>query len=247
MKQVMKRIYAGSTCDVIVYNAPELREGGFGKPRQRFKTEAERAEHRRLIARRHCARLINENITSKGLYCTLTFDKEHEIHSCAEARRERTNFRRRLQRKYPDAVIFLFYGRGSTNTQRFHFHMICEGIPAEYIRECWKGGDVDRIENVRESCRDAQGRDIGADYTGLSNYCFDHWTPEQGGHYYSRTDNVRQPEEEEPEETKCDYATGVVPDMPQGYDLTDATRTNYGYYCFHFVRRKPPAQMSLLL
>ena len=247
MKTVKKKIYAGATCDVLIYNAPEQRTGGFGKPRLRFKNETERAEHRRLIARRHCARLINENITSNGLYCTLTFDREHEIHTVAEARRERTNFRRRLQRKYPDAVIFLFYGRGGANTQRFHFHVICEGIPADYIRKAWTGGEVDRIENIRECCHDSKGNEIGADYTGLSNYCFDHWTEEQGGHYYSRTDNVRQPEEEEAEETEEDYRTGAVPEMPAGYNLVDCTRTNYGFYLFHYVRYKPPAQMSLLI
>lgn len=248
MKQVMKRIYAGATCDVMIYNAPELREGGYGKPRPRFKTEAERAEHRRQIARRHCARLINENITANGMYCTLTFDREHEIHTVEEARRERTNFRRRLQRKYPDAVIFLFFGRGGSNTQRIHFHMICEGLPAEYIRQCWTGGAVDRIEFIRENCRDAKGKDIGADYTGLANYCFDHWTPEQGeGHYYSRTNNVRQPEEEEPEECAEDYSTGLVPEGPEGYDLIEARRTPYGMYWFHYVRRKRQDQYSLLL
>ena len=57
-----RRIFSGATCDQVVYSVSDrVKEPKKAKPRVRFKNDEERAEHRRLIARRYHARLSNAN------------------------------------------------------------------------------------------------------------------------------------------------------------------------------------------
>ena len=245
-KQVEKRTYAGQTLDIDCFPAITHRTGGFDKARPRFANDEERAEHRRGISRRRNAQLVNENCTPTGWYCTLTYDQGHEAHTFAEAKRDRRNFVRAIQRRCKDAKLFIYVGRGK-NTRRIHFHMIAQDIDDATIRECWKYGNVDHIEHLREECRDAQGRSIGRDYTALANYCFDHWTEEIGGHYYFHTNNLREPVVEELRECEQDYSTGIIPEAPVGYELISVKSTNYGYLHFHFARREHRDQMVLQL
>lgn len=237
-KRFKRNIFAGPTCDTIVYTAP-VRNGVAVKSRQRFKSEEERAEHRRLIARRHCAQLVNENISTSGYYCTLTFDNDNEVHTMEEAKKVRTNFRRRVLYRNPDAVLFIFMGRGK-GTDRIHFHVICDHVTKEDILLSWRAGKVVTISPIREHNKDEHGNDIGRDLTGISNYCFDHWTPEQGGHYYSRTDNVRQPVMEEPEEVTFNYTETIHPAAPRGFKYISVKQTPYGMLIYHYVKLPKP-------
>lgn len=233
--RVKKRIFAGQTCDQIVYSSFSRTGSKTAEPRQRFKNEEERAEHSRQIARRHCARLINTNCTPNGYYCTLTFDRENEVHTFEEARKERANFRRRLLYRCPDAILFIFMGKGK-NTSRIHIHMICENVTPEAIAEAWTGGEVREIKHLRANNRTPDGEDIGADFTAVAYYCFDHWTKEQGGHYYSRSGNIRQPEEEEPTICCREYSIEKPPRPPKGFKLVSCYATPYDYLYFHYVK-----------
>lgn len=238
MARVKKRIFAGSVCDQIVYNVSDrAAQPKQAQPQVRFKTEEERAEHRRLIARRHHARMFNANYGPTSLYSTLTFDVQHEVHDFDEARRLRKNLYRQLSRKYPEARIHIYMGRGKS-THRIHFHMVSDGLPEDFIRSKWDKGDVVRIDHLREH-NHYNGVDLGQDYTGLANYLFDHWTEEQGGHHYlySRR-TVQLPEEETPTEAKVDYTPGRPPKAPKGYVYISCTYNRYGYMCFHYI--KPP-------
>ena len=58
----------------------------------------------------------------------MTFDIEHECHEYADVKRVRDLFVRRLKYAYPDAVIFIYVGRGKS-TQRFHIHMVSNDVP----------------------------------------------------------------------------------------------------------------------
>lgn len=111
---------------------------------------------------------------------------------------------RRLKYHAPDAKINIYMGRGKT-TFRIHFHMISEGVSEKLIRDLWGLGDVLRIEHLREH-NYYNGVDYGRDYTGLANYLFDHWTPEQGGHRWKQTKNLKRPEREEPTVVKRNYS-----------------------------------------
>ena len=204
------------------------------EPRIRFKTQEEREVHKMKISRENHVRLFNENMDPSGLYSTLTFSNEYEVHTFEEAKIVRDRFWRRLTRRYPDAVIFIYMGRGKA-TNRIHFHMASKGIPEETIRKQWFYGTVVRIEHLREH-NYYNGKDHGQDYTGLANYCFDHWTKEVGGHHWKMTRNVRRPEKEDAKEVKRNYSIKKPPKAPKGYTLMEAKATKYGYLYFKYVR-----------
>ena len=128
-------------------------------------------------------------------------------------------------------------GRGK-HTQRIHFHMISDGIPESLIREQWGLGDVLRIEHLREH-NYYNGVDYGRDYTGLANYLFDHWTPEQGGHRWKQTRNLKKPERETPTITRREYTVNKPPRAPKGYVLVEARVTQFGYLYFKYVVEPP--------
>lgn len=241
VRTMKKRIFAGSTCEQIVYNVPE----GIRKPkgydpeqpaRKRFKDEADRERHRVEISRRNFIRLVNANMEPGDLYVTLTFDNDWEVHTFEDARKVRYNYIRTLTRKYPDAVIFAVMGRGKS-TERIHFHMLIKGVPEKLIDEKWKYGTVKRIVPLREHCW-YDGIDCGADYTGIANYMFDHWTPEQGGHRWFQTKTTKQPEKENPTEVRVTggYSEKRAPIAPNGYKLVSVKVTPYGCLYFKYVR-----------
>ena len=116
--------------------------------------------------------------------------------------------------------------------------MVTNGITEEQIREKWKAGTVLRIEHLREH-NYYTGVDHGQDYTGLANYLFDHWTPEQGGHRWKQTRNARKPERETPTVAKRIYTESKPPRPPKGYILVETKSTKYGYLYFKYVLEPP--------
>ena len=238
MQRVKRRTFSGVVCEQEVYNVPDrIKNLEKAEPRPRFKTEEEREAHRIGISRRKHARLINENFGPSSFYSTLTLDNESEVHTFAEARRIRDLYVRRLKYHAPDARITIYMGRGKS-THRIHFHMISEGVPESLIRDQWGLGDVLRIEHLREH-NYYNGVDYGRDYTGLANYLFDHWTPEQGGHRWKQTKNLKRPEREEPKIVKRNYSTKRPPRPPKGYVLVESKETQWGYLYFKYVLTTP--------
>ena len=235
MKVMKKRTFAGAVCEQIVFRAAantiNIKKA---EPRPRFKDDAERLEHRLEISRKKHAQLVNANFFPGDLNCTLTFDDEHEVHYFEDAKRIRDNYFRRLKRKYPDAVIFIYMGKGE-NTDRIHLHMLARGIPGEYICQQWREGKVKHIRPLRE--HNYYGDvDCGADYTGLANYLFKHWTPEQGGHRWKMTRNAVKPTVEDATECKVDYSKDRPPKAPKGYTLVEIKTNYYGYMYFKYVK-----------
>ena len=240
MRRVKKQIYSGVVCEQIVYSVPDrTRNINKSSPRVRFKTEEERASHRIGIARRRIARLVNENFTTKSIYSTLTFNQENEIHSYDEAKWVKKCFCRRLKYAYPEAKFYIVYGRGK-RTHRFHFHMISEGVPAEEIQRIWGYGNLERWSYLREHnfYDDGKGSKIdhGKDWTALAYYMFDHYTPEQGGHYYTISKNVRLPKADNVTEVKRNYSEDKPPRRPKGYILISKKRTEFGFLYYKYVK-----------
>lgn len=90
IKRMKKRTFAGSLCQQVVWNSgrgPSIRP-----PRIRFKSEEERAEHRRQIARRKHALKINNSFTTAGFWCTFTFPERMKcIHGTKPGERGTTS------------------------------------------------------------------------------------------------------------------------------------------------------------
>ena len=183
MRRVKKRTFSGVVCEQEVYDIPDrIKDVRNAKPpRPRFKTEEEREQHRIGISRRKHTRLVNSNFTHNSLYSTLTLSNQFEVHTFEEAEKIRKNFMKRIKRKFPDARMMIYMGRGKS-THRIHFHMLSDGVPEEAIRQKWNLGNIIRIDHLKEH-NYYDGIDCGEDYTGLANYLFDHWTPvgEKGG------------------------------------------------------------------
>jgi hypothetical protein len=239
MKRVKRRRFSGCVCEQIVYNISD-RTADLSKSRPvrpRFQDEEERAAHRTAISRRKFQRLIN-SFGSEGRYTTLTLNNEDEVHSFAEARRLRDNYVRRLTYRYPDAKVVIVMGRGK-HTDRIHYHMVSEGIPEEEISRLWGLGDVIRITKLKAH-NYYDGVDHGRDYTGLANYLFDHWTPEQGGHRWKQTRNVKEPKPEAAVEVKQEYSVSRPPRAPKGFFLVEAVGNRYGFLYFKYVMKPEP-------
>ena len=236
MKRVKRRTFAGVVCEQEVYTVGDrVNVKTAEPPRPRFRNDEERAQHREEISRRRHAQLFNENFTPASLYSTLTFDNDNEVFSVAECKTLRDAYVRRLKRKYPEAVIFIYYGEGKT-THRFHLHMVTNGIPAEEISRLWPYGEIRRIEHLRERVT-YNGTDHGPDYTSLANYLFDHWKESYGGHRWKMTRNARRPDQEPPEEIKREYTLEKPPRPPKGYILVEARQTTFGYLYFKYVKK----------
>mgnify|MGYP000324928508 FL=1 len=239
MRRVKKRTFSGVVCEQEVYDIPDrIKDVRNAKPpRPRFKTEEEREQHRIGISRRKHTRLVNSNFTHNSLYSTLTLSNQFEVHTFEEAEKIRKNFMKRIKRKFPDARMMIYMGRGKS-THRIHFHMLSDGVPEEAIRQKWNLGNIIRIDHLKEH-NYYDGIDCGEDYTGLANYLFDHWTPEQGRKRWSATQNLIKPEEEAPKEIKREYTETKAPLAPKGYILVESKSTKYGYLYFKYVKKPP--------
>lgn len=240
MRRIKQRIFCGAVCEQIVYNVGDGADVKAAKPKKpRFENEEERAAHREAISRKKNAQLINENFSPTSLYSTLTFSREDEVHTVWECKRERDNFCRRLLRRYPEAKIYLVYGKGK-HTGRFHLHMISDGVPAEEIGKIWGRGSVLDVKPLRRhnyyKNENGQLVDHGQDYTGLANYLFDHWREEFGGHRWKASRTCRMPEAETPTEAVREYSPKRPPVAPRGYVLVEARATKYGYQYYKYVR-----------
>ena len=236
MKRVKRAVYAGAVCEQIVYSiADNVQKLKNTKPKPRFKNDEERERHKTEIARRHNAMLLNNNFRAGiSLYSTLTFNDDYEVHTFKEAKKIRDAFLRRIRRKFPDAKIMLYMGRGK-GTERIHFHMVSEGVPEDVIRKQWFYGEIVRIDKLREHNKYNE-EDYGADFTGLANYLFNHWTPEQGGHRYYRTRNIEAPAKERVTLIARDYTVDKPPRAPKGYKLVEREANEFGYLYFKYVK-----------
>lgn len=238
-KRHKRRIFAGAVCTQIVYNVNEQADIKSSKPRKpRFATQAERDEFNSKISAGKFAALINANFGPTSLYSTLTLSAEFEAHTVEEIKRIRDNYWRRLTYRYPEAKIVMVYGRGKS-TNRFHIHMISEGIPEDAIAKLWGLGSVVESKHLRKHNyyvnQNGEKVDHGQDYTALANYLHSHWRKEFGGHRYKASRTCTKPEPESATEAVREYSPEHPPVAPRGYVLVEARATQYGYQYYKYV------------
>ncbi len=234
MKTIKRDTYAGAICLREIYSVGDkVNPAGSKPPRPRFNSEEEREKHREAISRKKHLLAFHANFTPKSFYSTLTFDMDNECHTLRDCDALFNRYKRKLKKKYPDAVIFWYRGEGK-NTDRFHIHMVTDGIAAADISKLWIYGDVKRIEHLRER-NFYNGEDCGRDYSGLANYLFDHWRKEYGGQRWHQTKNAKKPEQEEPAIIKRSYSPEHPPRPPKGYKLVHTETNRFGYQCYKYV------------
>lgn len=235
--RVNRDIYSGVVLERIYYTVGDRAKKPYRPRKPRFNSAEERARFNTEVSRRAHTRLVNENFGPSSIYSTLTQDDENEVHDFTDFRRLCVNFRRRLLYACPDAKIIIYMGRGK-NTHRIHAHMLSNGVPEELIRRQWTLGGVIRCERLHAHVH-YDGVDHGADYTGLANYLFNHWTPEQGGHHYMATRNLAPCGREQTKQIKRSYSPTKPPRAPKDYFLVESHATEFGFTYFKFVKTPP--------
>ena len=234
MKRVKTRMFAGAVCEIAVWNQADNEKPSLRVKRERFASVEQYEEFKEAQARRKFVQLVNANHGPSSLKGTLTFDDANELYSFKDARKVRSVYVRRIRRRFPDAKIIIVMGRGDS-TVRIHFHYIMSGASEEAIRECWTWGEIVECKRLREH-NVYDGVDHGQDYTGLAQYYWKHWTPEQGGHHYYATRNHIRPKPEEPVEIKREYTVDKPPRAPKGYVLVESKANIFGYLYFKYVK-----------
>ncbi len=231
---VFQTTYSGAVAETIIYR--KSNRGRNLNIRPRFENAEERKAFNAKRALMRHIQQFNATFSPSSLYSTLTFNNDWEVHTWDEARIIRRNFYRRLKRAYPDAIIYIYMGRGK-GTARIHFHMVSEGLPADIIQKQWIYGEIIRIENLRKHNR-YNGIDYGQDYSGLATYLYNHWTEDQGGKHLLKSNNDRKPEKEEVEEiSDHSYSERKHPKAPKGYRFVESKSNHYGFLYFKYVKK----------
>ena len=211
VKRHKRRKFSGRVCEQIVYTVAGGTDPKTSRPKKpRFQSQEEREEFNTRISAAKFVALVNANFSPSSYYSTLTLDQEHEVHTAPEMRRIRDNFYRRMVYRYPEAKIVIVYGRGKS-TNRFHLHLITDGIPADELGRLWGLGSV-----------------IDCKPHG-------HWRKEFGGHRYKASRSCVRPEPEPATEAIRDYSPTRPPVAPRGYILVESRATQYGFLYFKYV------------
>lgn len=164
-----KRIYSGNILEVEIYPV-SIREV---KQPRREKTKLSTPKQRNLNdknARKHLSRLINANFTDKDLAVHLTYRDEELPDSEEEARRDVTNFIRRLRyhrrknnltAEFKYIAVIEYKESEDGKKVRMHHHIIMTGdMDRDMVEEIWGKGWV----NTKRLQADEYG------YEALANY-----------------------------------------------------------------------------
>lgn len=175
-----KKIYSGNILEVEIYpitlqerKQPRRKKVKLSLPKQKNLNDKN--------AKKHLIRLVNNNFTDhQDLSVTLTYDDKNLPGSEEEARKDVTNFIRRVKHyrkknnlsdlKYI-AVIEYQEREDNKKPVRIHHHLIMSGMDRDVIEQLWKKGwaNADRLK-ADESGYEALGRYITKDPHGSKRW-----------------------------------------------------------------------------
>lgn len=120
-------------------------------------------------AKKHLVRLINTNFTKKDIWITLTYQDSRLPADLDQAKKDMTNYIRRLKRyakkhNYPDikyVYVTEYRDADSKKKKRVHHHMVINFPDRDVAEELWNGGG-------RTQTRRLQPDDFG--FEGLARY-----------------------------------------------------------------------------
>lgn len=175
-----KKIYSGNILEVEIYpitlqerKQPRRKKVKLSPPKQKNLNDKN--------AKKHLIRLVNNNFTdNQDLSVALTYDDKDLPGSEDEARKDVTNFIRRVKhyRKkngLPDLkyIAVIEYQERVDNKKpvRIHHHLIMSGMDRDVIEQLWKKGraNADRLK-ADESGYEALGRYITKDPKGSKRW-----------------------------------------------------------------------------
>lgn len=210
MPKYRKKIWAGDVYEVEEFYSPRTIGKKYERGHRENLTSEEQQKRNLAIARKGLTRIINANFSGRDYFVLLTHDG---IVSVEEAKKERSNFFKRLKR-YRKANGFsdLKYISVIEERGRVHHHMILncfEGLnmkdALEILQGIWGKGLV-KIKHLYQNQKD----------TRLASYI----TKEnirKGAKRWSSSRNLEQPKVKVEEVKETKRKTNLKP--PKGYQL----------------------------
>lgn len=152
-----KKIYSGDILEIEIYPISKIER----KQKRKIKEKESKSKQKNLNdknAKKQLIRLLNTNFTTKDLHVTLTYDKENLPENENAAKKDVTNFIRRLnyyikkhnlgELKYIAVIEFREQEEGKKDI-RLHHHLVVNGIvDRDTLEEIWQKGraNADRLK-----------------------------------------------------------------------------------------------------
>ena len=234
MAKIKKTIRAGSLVKVVLYTAPEPRDGPQARAEKSRATTAARKWINDKTARGKMEMLLWANFTEKDLYVTLTYDDAHLPKNRKEAQENVRKFIRRLREHWKRAgeeLRYIYVTENKHGDGRYHHHLFINSIPGDNIVpicSLWQNGE--QVEVI-----------VVSDMQDLSEWA-GYITKERGDRPLGKrmwvsSKNLRQPIIER-EFVPNDTALAVP---SEGYVIEKGGKdTEYGSYTYIKYRILPP-------
>lgn len=183
-----KRIYSGNILEVEIYPISKIERKQKRKEKKKESVKTQKNLNDKN-AKKHLIRLFNTNFTDKDLHVTLTYDEKNLPSSEEEARKDVTNFIRRLKTyrkregleelKYI-SVIEYKEQKEDKKAIRMHHHIAISGMDRDAVEAIWKKGraNADRLK----------ADEFG--YEGLARYIS---KDPKGNKRWTQSRNLKQP------------------------------------------------------
>lgn len=221
-----KKIYSGNMLEVEIFPIT-VQERKHSRKRKVKETTCKQKNLNDKNAKKHLIRLLNTNFTDKDLSVTLTYDNKHLPETEAEARKDVTNFLRRVKHyikknkleelKYIAVIEYKEQQKGKKI--RIHHHLVINGvIDRDTLENLWKKGraNADRLKS------DEFG------YEALARYIS---KDPKGNRRWTQSRNLKQPEikvndykfskRKVLELSKCQGEREIFEKLYKGYVLRD--------------------------
>ena len=183
-----KKIYSGNILEIEIYPISKIE-----RKQKRKKKEKESQRKQKNLndknAKKHLIRLLNTNFTDKDLSVTLTYDKENLPQTEEEAKKDVSNYLRRIKTyrkrqgledlKYIAVIEYKEHGEGK-KAIRLHHHIVISGVDRDIAEQLWKKGraNADRLK----------ADEFG--YEGLARYIS---KDPKGNKRWTQSRNLKQP------------------------------------------------------
>ena len=241
-----KRIYSGNFLEIEVYPISKKEQ----HQKRKKKCKESLPKQRNLNdknARKHLRRLINTNFTDKDIALHLTYDDKSLPSNEEEAKRNLTNFFRRVKNyrkrngledlKYIAVTEYREATEDKRTSTRIHHHVVISGMDRDKLEELWGKGkaNADRL----------QSNELG--YEELANYIS---KDPKGNKRWTQSRNLKQPtikvndykysHKKAWQLNTCQGEREFIEKLYPGYTLShyksDVNEINAGYYTYIKMR-----------
>lgn len=233
MAKIKKTVKAGPLVKVVLYTAPEPRDGPQARTEKSRATTAARKRINDKTAKGRLEMLLAANFGPRDEYVTLTYDNEHLPKNRAEAEKHLRKYIKRLReywKKKGKKLRYVYVTEHNHGDGRYHHHIMLSALgedDIEILCSLWDGGRMLDVERVYEREFYQWGQYMAKE-TGDRPLGKRMWTGSKG---------LAQPIEER-EYVSNDTALTAPPDCH--VIETSGNTTEYGSYAYIKYKILPP-------